>query len=119
MPPTLLARADEVGPGGKLVQCWLPDTTKLWIIYKLPTCRPTKERVVERSGVMLERPISRVIHGVTLRGSYSVQDGIVTVKGEFGSTSSRVLRGSKPGSLAYVMLRELYYETLSLPERDG
>ena len=68
---------------------------------------------------MVERPISRVIHGVTLRGSYSVQDGIVTVKGEFGSTSSRVLRGSKPGSLAYVMLRELYYETLSLPERDG
>ena len=26
------------------VQYWLPDTTKLWIIYKLPTCRPTKER---------------------------------------------------------------------------
>jgi hypothetical protein len=30
---------------------------------------------------MLERPISRVIHGVTLGGSYSVQDGIVKVKG--------------------------------------
>ena len=26
------------------VQYWLPDTTKLWIIYKLPSCRPTKER---------------------------------------------------------------------------
>ena len=68
---------------------------------------------------MLVRPISRVIHGVALRGSYSVQDGVVTVKGEFGSKSTRLLRGSKPGSLAYTMLRELYDETLSLPERDG
>jgi hypothetical protein len=31
------------GIGRLFVQCWLPDTTKLWIISKLPTCRPTKE----------------------------------------------------------------------------
>jgi hypothetical protein len=67
---------------------------------------------------MPDRPISRVIHGVTLRGTYSVQDGIITVQGSLGSKSTRVLRGSKPASQAHVMLRELYDDRTSAPERD-
>jgi hypothetical protein len=67
---------------------------------------------------MPERPISRVIHGVTLRGTYSVQNGIITVQGSLGSKSTRVLRGSKSASQAYVMLRELFDDRTSAPERD-
>jgi hypothetical protein len=57
-----------------------------------------------------ERSISRVIHSVTVQGTYSVQDSMVIVKTCFGSKSTRVLRGSKPSSLAYILLAELYYE---------
>ena len=59
---------------------------------------------------MAEHSISRVIQGVSLRGTYSVEDSIVTVRTGFGSKSTRVLRGSKPSSVAYVMLGELYDE---------
>jgi hypothetical protein len=34
---------------------------------------------------MAERNVSRVINGVTLRGTYSVKDGIVTVRTPLGS----------------------------------
>jgi hypothetical protein len=59
---------------------------------------------------MVERNISRVIRGVTLRGTYSVQDSTVTVKTTLGSKSSHV-RGLKASSLAFVMLGQLYHET--------
>jgi hypothetical protein len=70
---------------------------------------------------MAERNISRVIKGVTLRGTYSVKDGIVTLSTTFGSKSTQVARGSKPGSLAYVLLGELFYDARSdlLPEITG
>jgi hypothetical protein len=67
---------------------------------------------------MAERNISRVIKGVTLRGTYSVKDGIVTLSTTFGSKSTQVVRGSKPGSLAFILLGELFYDARSdlLPE---
>ena len=58
---------------------------------------------------MAERSISRVIEGTTLRGTYSVKDGIVTVRTPFDSKST-VVRGSKPGSQAYILLGELFYD---------
>ena len=64
---------------------------------------------------MAERNISRVINGVILRGTYSVKDGIVTVTTPIGSKSSQVVRGSKPGSLAYIMLGQLFYDVSSEP----
>jgi hypothetical protein len=60
-----------------------------------------------------ERNISRVIEGVTLRGTYSVKDGIVTVRTPFGSKSTQVARGSKTGSLAYILLGDLFYDVSS------
>ena len=63
---------------------------------------------------MVERDILRVIRGVALRGTYSVQDSTVTVKSPLGSKSSHVLRGSKASSLAFVMLGQLYHETTAL-----
>jgi hypothetical protein len=62
---------------------------------------------------MVDRNISRVIRGVTLRGTYSVQDSTVTVKTPLGSKSSHV-KGSKASSLAFVMLGQLYHETRGL-----
>jgi hypothetical protein len=62
---------------------------------------------------MAERNISRVIEGVTLRGTYSVKDGILTVRTPFGSKSTQGVRGSKPGSLAYIQLGELFYDVRS------
>ena len=67
----------------------------------------------QRSWVMAERNISRVIKGVTLRGTYSVKDGIVTVRTPLGSKFSQVGRRSKPGSVAYILLGELFYDVSS------
>jgi hypothetical protein len=64
---------------------------------------------------MADRNISRVINGVILRGTYSVKDGIVTVTTPIGCKSSQVVRGSKPGSLAYIMLGQLFYDVSSEP----
>jgi hypothetical protein len=64
---------------------------------------------------MADRNISRVINGVILRGTYSVKDGIVTVTTPIGSKSSQVVRGSKPGSLAYIMLGQLFYDVSREP----
>jgi hypothetical protein len=57
---------------------------------------------------MAERSISRVIRGMTLRGTCCVRDGIVTVTTPFGSKSTQVIGGSKPASLAYITARELW-----------
>ena len=57
---------------------------------------------------MAERSISRVIRGMTLRGTYCLSDGIVTVTTPFGSKSTQVIGGSKPASLAYITARELW-----------
>ena len=62
---------------------------------------------------MAERNVSRVINGVTLRGTYSVKDGIVTVRTPLGSKFSQVGRRSKPGSVAYILLGELFYDVSS------
>jgi hypothetical protein len=56
---------------------------------------------------MAERSISRVIRGMTPRGTYCLSDGIVTVTTPFGSKSTQVIGGSKPASLAYITAREL------------
>ncbi len=45
--------------------------------------------------------------GLTLSGTYSVQDGVVTVTTAIGSKSTQV-GSAKPASLAYVMLRQLF-----------
>jgi len=49
---------------------------------------------------MAERSISRVIRGMTRRGT--------TVTTPFGSKSTQVIGGSKPASLAYITARELW-----------
>ena len=53
-----------------------------------------------------EHHISRVVDGVTLTGSYSVEDGIVTVTSSVGSKATQ-LRDFDPHLLADIMLREL------------
>jgi hypothetical protein len=68
-----------------------------------------------RSWVMADRNISRVINGAILRGTYSVKGGIVTVITPIGSKSSQVVRGSKPGLLAYIVLGQLFYDVSSEP----
>jgi hypothetical protein len=62
---------------------------------------------------VLEHNISRLIRGVTVRGTYFVQGKVLTVKSALGSKSTYVLRGSKASWLAYVMLGELYHEAPS------
>ena len=54
-----------------------------------------------------EHRITRVMKGVTVSGTYSLQDGVITVTTAIGSKSTQV-GSAKPASLAYVMLRELF-----------
>jgi hypothetical protein len=45
--------------------------------------------------------------------SYSVKEGIVIERTDFGSKSTQFVRGSKPGPLAYILLGELFYDVSS------
>jgi hypothetical protein len=54
-----------------------------------------------------ETPISCVVEGVTLAGTWSVADGMVTVRTGFGSKTAQ-LGNSLPETLALIMLRGLY-----------
>ena len=56
-----------------------------------------------------ERSISRVFNGVTLTGTYTLQDGIVALRTAFGNKTAQLL-GSDPDTLASIMLRELYQD---------
>ena len=56
-----------------------------------------------------EQSISRVFNGVTLTGTYTLQDGIVTLRTAFGNKTAQLL-GSDPDTLASIMLRELYQD---------
>ena len=49
----------------------------------------------------------RVFKGVTLTGTYTLQDGIVTLRTEFGNKTAQSL-GSDPATLASIMLRALH-----------
>jgi hypothetical protein len=57
--------------------------------------------------LMKETPISCVVEGVTLAGTWSVTDGTVTVRTGFGSKTAQ-LGNSLPETLALIMLRGLY-----------
>jgi hypothetical protein len=46
-----------------------------------------------------EQSISRVLNGVMVTGTYTVQDGIVTLRTAFGSKTAQLL-GSNPATLA-------------------
>jgi hypothetical protein len=52
-----------------------------------------------------EHPISRVIDGVTVSGTFTVENGIVTVKTAFNKAAQ--VGDSSPQGLAFIMLREL------------
>jgi hypothetical protein len=56
---------------------------------------------------MAENSISRMIDGVTLSGTWSVKDGVVTLTTAWGRKSAQVGNLS-PEGLAHIMLRELY-----------
>ena len=56
-----------------------------------------------------EQSISRVFNGVTLTGTYSLQDGIVTLRTALGNKTAQLL-GSDLATLASIMLRELYQD---------
>src|SRR6516225_6501996 len=56
-----------------------------------------------------EQSISRVFNGVTLTRTYTLQDGIVTLRTAFGNKTAQLL-GSDPDTLASIMLRELYQD---------
>jgi hypothetical protein len=56
-----------------------------------------------------EQTISRVFNGVTLTGTYTLQDDIVTLRTAFGNKTAQSL-GSNPATLASIMLRELYQD---------
>jgi len=64
-------------------------------------------------------PISRVVQRMRLNGFYTVTNDFVTVRTTFGSKTAE-LGNSKPSSLAFVMLRELYefYRRLPLEKPD-
>jgi hypothetical protein len=59
-----------------------------------------------------EQSISRVFNGVTLTGTYALQDGIVTLRTAFGNKTAQLL-GSNLATLAGIMLRELYEDIAS------
>jgi hypothetical protein len=59
-----------------------------------------------------EQSISRVFNGVTLTGTYTLQDGIVTLRTAFGNKTAQLL-GSNLATLASIMLRELYQDMAS------
>jgi hypothetical protein len=63
---------------------------------------------------MAEQLISRVVNGATVRGTYTVKDGILTLKTGFGTKTAK-LGSWKPASLAYVILRELCEGAPELP----
>ena len=56
-----------------------------------------------------EQSISRVFNGVTLTGTYTLQDGIVMLRTAFGNKTAQLL-GSDADTLASIMLRELYQD---------
>ena len=56
-----------------------------------------------------EQLISRVFNGVTLTGTYTLQDGIVMLRTAFGNKTAQLL-GSDADTLASIMLRELYQD---------
>jgi hypothetical protein len=56
-----------------------------------------------------EQSISRAFNGVTLTGTYTLQDGIVTLRTAFGNKTAQLL-GSDPDTLASIMLREVYQD---------
>ena len=58
---------------------------------------------------MAEQSISRVFNGVTLTGTYTLQDNILTLRTAFGNKMAQFL-GSDPDTLASIMLRELYQD---------
>jgi hypothetical protein len=51
--------------------------------------------------------ITRTLEGITLGGRWTVEDGILTVRGPCGVKSTQ-LGGSPPQCLAMIMLREMY-----------
>jgi hypothetical protein len=59
-----------------------------------------------------EQSILRVLNGVTVTGTYTLQDGIVTLRTVFGSKTAQLL-GSHPATLASIMLCELYQDMAS------
>ena len=59
-----------------------------------------------------EQLISRVFNGVTLTGTYTLQDGIVMLRTAFGNKTAQLL-GSHRATLASIMLRELYEDIAS------
>jgi hypothetical protein len=63
-------------------------------------CRLATEKITENH-------ISREIDGDTLIGTWSVEDGMVTVETAWGSKTTQV-GGSPPEALSYIMLRFLY-----------
>jgi hypothetical protein len=66
-----------------------------------------------QSGVARDRSDGdNVLH---LGPAFRAPDDIVTVTTPIGSKSSQVVRGSKPGSLAYIMLGQLFYDVSSEP----
>ena len=56
-----------------------------------------------------EQSIARVFNDVTLTGTYTLQDGVVTLRTAFGNKTAQLL-GSDPDTLASIMLRELYQD---------
>jgi len=59
-----------------------------------------------------EQSISRVFNGMTLTGTYTLQDDVVTVRTEFANKTAQLL-GSHLATLASIMLRELYEDIAS------
>ena len=59
-----------------------------------------------------EQTISRVFNGVTLTGTYTLQDDIVTLRTALGNKTAQLL-GSDLATLASIMLRELYQDMTS------
>jgi hypothetical protein len=49
---------------------------------------------------------------VTLTGTYTLQDDILTLRTAFGNKTAQLL-GSNPTTLASIMLRELYQDMTS------
>jgi hypothetical protein len=70
--------------------------------------RPSKvEMPSQLTALPKEYPISRVVNGITLIGTYSIVDDVITVKTAFGNKSTQA-GGSYPETLARIMLRELF-----------
>ena len=63
----------------------------------------------------MDRELKTEIDGVEYRGTYYIEDGMVTVESDYGSKTAR--SGAAPQAIALIMLGELVRKNISRKAR--